>query len=235
MLKKKILIHNIPAIIWGDKSDQVYLFVHGKMSSKESAEDFAKIASSRGYQVLSFDLPEHGERDNTNYRCDIWNGIHDLKLVGDYVQSNWTNISLYACSLGAYFSLHAYPDIPFNQCLFQSPILDMEYLIQRMFHWFGVTEERLEREKYIPTPIDILSWDYYCYVKAHPIEKWFSPTSILYGNMDQLQSRAVMDYFTEQFHCFLTVADGCDHPFSGEEQAAIATQWIADNLLPIAK
>lgn len=29
-----------------------------------------KVAS-RGYQLLSFDLPEHGERkDNTNYLCN---------------------------------------------------------------------------------------------------------------------------------------------------------------------
>lgn len=44
MTVNKIKINDIPAIVWGEKSDKVYLFVHGKMSSKESAEVFAEIA-----------------------------------------------------------------------------------------------------------------------------------------------------------------------------------------------
>ncbi|MEG0457257.1 MAG: alpha/beta hydrolase, partial [Oscillospiraceae bacterium] len=72
-----IKINNIPAIIWGEKSNKIYIHVHGKMSCKEYAEQFVKIAEKKGYQTLSFDLPEHGERRNDlNYRCDIWNGMH---------------------------------------------------------------------------------------------------------------------------------------------------------------
>lgn len=230
MEKNKLSIQNIPSILWGDASDKLYLFVHGKMSNKECAEDFAKIANSKGYQVLSFDLPDHGERIDTDHRCDIWNGIHDLEVIGDFVRNSWKNISLYGCSLGAYFSLQAYKNINFDKCLFQSPILDMEHLIHCMFTWFGITEEQLEKEKEIPTPIDILSWDYYRYVKAHPIDKWSSPTCILYGSLDQLQSRAVMDCFTQKFQCTLTVSEGSDHPFAGKEQAGIATQWLIDNI-----
>ena len=84
---QNIKINNIPAIIWGEKSDKVYIHVHGKMSSKEYAENFARIADKKGYQTLSFDLPEHGERENNNYRCDIWNGIYDLTEIGDYAFS----------------------------------------------------------------------------------------------------------------------------------------------------
>ncbi len=230
MEKDKVLIQDIPSIIWGKKSDKVYLFVHGKMSSKESAEDFAEIANAKGYQVLSFDLPEHGERNDTDYRCNIWNGIHDLKVIGDFVRSNWNTVSLYGCSLGAYFSLHAFANMHFDQCLLQSPILDMEYLIHNMFNWFGVTEDRLEREKEVSTPIDILSWDYYCYVKSHPITQWNSPTSILYGSMDQLQSLDIMEQFARMFQCNLTVSEGSDHPFAGEEQMSIAKQWIIRNI-----
>lgn len=73
MITKKIRINNIPAIIWGEKSDKVYLFVHGKMSSKEAAEEVAKIAEQKGYQTISFDLPQHGERTEESARCDIWN------------------------------------------------------------------------------------------------------------------------------------------------------------------
>lgn len=41
---QNIKIGNIPSIIWGDRSDKVYVHVHGKMSCKEHARDFAEIA-----------------------------------------------------------------------------------------------------------------------------------------------------------------------------------------------
>ena len=95
------------------------------MSDKESAEAFAQIAESKGYQTISFDLPEHGERKNQGYRCDIWNGISDLHQISSYTFANWNFVSLFACSLGAYFSLQAYKNITFEKCLFLSPIVNM--------------------------------------------------------------------------------------------------------------
>ena len=68
----RIKINKIPSIIWGEKSNKVFIAVHGNMSNKE--DDVIKILvekiASKGYQVLSFDLPEHGERkDDTNNLC----------------------------------------------------------------------------------------------------------------------------------------------------------------------
>ncbi|MFT4146516.1 MAG: alpha/beta hydrolase [Mobilitalea sp.] len=226
MKNKKLLINNIPSIIWGEDSDKVYIFVHGKMSNKESAGAFAEIANSKGYQVLSFDLPAHGERTDMDYRCNIWNGIHDLKIISDYACNNWKKLSLFGGSLGAYFSLHAYQDIMFDRCLFLSPILDMEYLIHNMFLWFDVTEEKLEKEKEILTPIDVLSWDYYCYVKANPINQWTSPTYLLFGSEDNLQSRSIMEDFALKNHCSLTVSEGSDHPFSSKADSETVIQWF---------
>lgn len=73
------------------------------MSDKESAETFARIAENKGYQTISFDLPEHRGRKDENYRCDIWNGISDLHQISAYTFANWKSVSLFACSLGAYF------------------------------------------------------------------------------------------------------------------------------------
>lgn len=228
MKKEKLRIDSIPAIIWGEASDKVYLFVHGKMSSKEYAEHFAEIAEQKGYQTISFDLPEHGERHDEKDRCDIWNGIRDLNVIGNYVFEKWETVSLFACSLGAFFSLHAYGSRKFKKCLFQSPIVDMNYLIGQMFIWFNVSEELLKEKKEIPTPVDILSWDYYCYVKEHPIEKWPFETHILYGAKDNLQSRDTMERFCEKFHCRLTVSENSEHPFMALEDGKILTQWFKD-------
>lgn len=43
MKKLKITMEGIPAIIWGESSEKVYIHVHRKMSCKEYAEAFAKI------------------------------------------------------------------------------------------------------------------------------------------------------------------------------------------------
>jgi len=226
----RIEIAGIPALVWGAESEKVYLCVHGKMGSKEAAQGLAEIAVQKGYQVISFDLPQHGERIGEAARCDIWNGILDLASVGEYVFSRWKEVSLYACSLGAYFSLNAYQNHPFRKCLFQSPILDMEYLIRQMFLWFGVTEERLAKEKEIVTPVDLMTWDYFQFVLSHPIGKWNVPTNILYGGKDNLQSFEVIQTFSERFGCEITLAENSEHPFMSESDSAIVKQWMIDHL-----
>lgn len=231
MLKEKLYIGSIPAIIWGEKSDRAYIFVHGKMSNKESAEAFAEIAASKGFQTISFDLPEHGERTDKAYKCDIMNGIADLTQVGDYVFKKWEIVSLFGCSLGAFFSLHAYRNRRFENCLFQSPIVNMEYLIHQMFLWFHITEEQLREKGEIPTPVDTMSWPYYLYVKEHPVDKWTTPTHILYGAKDNLQSREVIDEFAGRFNCRLTVAENSEHPFMGESDKPIVEAWMKSSLL----
>ena len=226
MKQERIDIMGIPTICWGEPSDKVYLHVHGKLSSKESAESFAALAEEAGFQTVSFDLPQHGERREAADRCDIWNGIRDLAKVSDYVFSRWREVSLYACSLGAFFSLHACGDYPFRKALFQSPIVDMEHLIGQMMLWFGITEDRLVQEGEIDTPIDTLSWDYYRYVQAHPIRNWKIPTAILFAGKDDLQSRQVMNGFCDRFGCRLTVAEGSLHPFMEEQDGPIVAEWL---------
>lgn len=230
MTVSKIKISNIPALVWGESSDKVYLCVHGKMSSKESVQELAEIAAQKGYQTISFDLPQHGERINEDKRCDIWNGIHDLNLISSYVFSNWSEVSLYACSLGAYFSLNAYNRLNIKKCLFQSPILDMEYLIRQMMTWFDISEERLFSEKEINTPIDLMTWDYYQYVISHPVKQWDITTSILYGGKDNLQSYEAVKNFSDRFNCSLTLSENSEHPFMNEEDRPIVSQWLKDNL-----
>lgn len=227
---EKISINGIPAIIWGEKSKKAYLYVHGKMSNKESANEFALIAAKKGYQTISFDLPEHGERTDLSYSCNVFHGITDLNHIGDYVFENWDKVSLYGCSIGAFFSLHAYQERYFEHCLFQSPIVNMDYLMEQMFLWFGISKEQLKDQGEIETPIDTMSWAYYSYVKEHPIHRWDSPTHILYGGKDNLQSLAVIEEFKNQFHCKLTIAENSEHPFMEEDDKNIVSDWLEKNI-----
>lgn len=229
METEKLLINGIPAIIWGEKSDKVYIHVHGKMSRKEYADGFASIAEEKGYQTLSFDLPGHGERDSSEC-CHINEGKRDLKIIFDFAKSHWHNISLFACSLGAYFSLNTYADYKFDNCLFQSPVVDMHYLINNMMLWFDITEETLKAEKEISTPLDLMTWDYLEYVKNHPVVKWESPTTILYAEKDNLQSYSVVNHFAEKYNCKLMVSSGSEHPFMEERDFYIVEKWLRDNI-----
>ena len=88
----------------------------------------------------------------------------------------------------------------------------------------------LEKKKEIFTPIDTLSWDYYCYVKEHLIDKWDIPTAIIYGTEDNLQSRAVIDNFVEKFNSILTVSIGSEHDFHTKEQSQDVIQWLKENI-----
>ena len=231
-MKKEVLkIENIPAILWGETSNRVYIYVHGKMSNKEEAAGFAAKANQRGYQVLSFDLPEHGERTDENYPCVVWNGVHDLATIGNFAQKCWEGINLFAISLGAYFSLLAYKDLPLKKCLFLSPILDMERLIQNMMTRFNVSAELLEEKREIQTPMgETLNWDYYSYAKENPVNKWNAPTAILYGARDNLTELAIVENFAKRFKCSLTISQGGEHWFHTEQQLALLDEWLDSHM-----
>lgn len=223
---RNVNVDGIPALVWGSKSEKVYIHAHGKMSRKEFAESFAVIAESKGYQTISFDLPEHGKRaENHEYRCDIWNGIRDLKLIAGYAFKRWKAVFLYGSSLGAFFSLHAYKELPIKKCLFQSPIVDMENLIKKMMAQLSVTEDDLRKRGEIPNPIDPLRWDYYRYVKEHPITAWDIPTAILYGGKDWFQSEEVIQRFAQAHGCDLTLSPGREHAFMGDGDEEIVNDW----------
>lgn len=44
MERNLILIDSIPTIVWGKKSEKIYIYVHGKNGNKEEALFFANIA-----------------------------------------------------------------------------------------------------------------------------------------------------------------------------------------------
>lgn len=226
MNRQALTISGIPAILWGDLSDKVYIHVHGKMSRKEYAESFAMIADEKGCQTLSFDLPEHGDRIGLPDRCDVWTGIRDLNTIADHAFEHWRHVSLYACSLGAYFSLNAYPERKLEKCLFQSPIVDMKWLVEHMMLWSGVTPERLQQEKDIDTPIDTLRWNYYQYILAHPADAWPFPTSILYGGKDDLQPEASIRAFAQEHGAALTISENSRHPFMEPADQPIVENWL---------
>ena len=230
MKTKKIKINNIPSIIWGEKSSKVFIAVHGNMSNKEDKviEILANKVTNKGYQLISFDLPEHGERKiDTNYLCKVQNCVNDLKQIIEYAKANYNEINIWACSIGAYFSLLAYKDEDLKQCLFLSPVVNMKIIIENMMLWSNTTEKELNEKQKIKTDFgQTLYWDYYLYVKENPITNWNKKTYILYGNKDNMQNENIIEDFSNEFNCDLTILKNGEHYFHTEEQLNFYSDWL---------
>lgn len=229
MRKEKITIDNIPAMLWGEPKRTVFIAVHGNMSDKEDTViEMLAEKVTKSCQVLSFDLPEHGDRKrDTSILCNPQNCISDLKKVMEYAKLEYNDINLWACSMGAYFSLISYKDEDIKQCLFLSPVVNMKVIIDNMMLWSNVTEEELKEKQEIKTDFgQTLYWDYYKFVKENPIINWDKKTYILYGNKDNLQEEKIIKDFCTKFNCELLEVENGEHFFHTEEQLEFYKNWL---------
>lgn len=251
MIREKLHISEIPAVIWGKQSDKVIVAVHGNMSHKEDTVIWllAEKALEKGYQVLSFDLHEHGERQDQPDVTRVETYIKELTSIMEEAKSRWQHISLFACSMGAYFSLMAYQKVSFEKVLFLSPLISMQALIEGVMQGFGISEKQLEEVQTIETPIGLkLYWPYYCYVKAHPTIslseldgvgqsvqeseafEWNKETYILYGDKDEMCPREIEEKFAKMYQCKLQIEPEAEHYFHTENQLAAYKRWLANTL-----
>ena len=137
-------------------------------------------------------------------------------------------LTLIAGSIGAFFSMSALDETLVDRAFFISPVVDMENLIGNLMRWSNVTEQTLAKKREIPTDFgETLSWDYLCYVRAHPIS-WSVPTCILYGEHDNLTSLETMSAFSGRHHAKLTVMPGGEHWFHTAEQMRFLDNWLRD-------
>jgi hypothetical protein len=188
-------IGSTPALLIGEKSDKVFLFVHGLHGQKEEAMVFAEVAVPKGYQVLGIDLPvEHKP----------WEVMPLLNEIRDYLYDNWKSVSIRANSIGAWFLLLAFQGKDIDRALFVSPVLDMKKFIEDM-----------------PSRED----DYYEWVANNPIASWDAPTFILRPEADLVVSETVGRDFISQHKCRLTIMSGGEHWFHTPEQLAFMKEW----------
>ena len=215
-----------PYLCYGQTSDQVCLFLHGQSGHKEEGERFAQIANPKGWQVVAIDLPQHGQRQGGAEPFLPWVVVPELEQVWQELQGRWKRIALRANSIGAWLAMLALAGKPVDTCLFVSPVVDMENLIQTMMTWAGVTEERLEREREIPTDFgQTFSWDYLKYVRQHPVHALSAHTNILYGDQDNLVPQPVVECFARAEGAHLTVYPGGEHWFHTPEQMKVMGTW----------
>lgn len=234
MTKQRVNIDGIPALLWGNAADNLYLYIHGQSGCKEEAQALADMVCKRGFQVLSIDLPAHGERKGEDARLVPWKAVPELRAILSYIKPRWPDVSLYANSIGAYLALLAFGEVTFDRCLFISPVLDMVALIEKMMGWAAVSAEKLQAKKEIPTDFgETLSWEYYTFAKQHPITQWNSSTAILYAGQDHLTDRTTVTNFAAAYGCRLKIYEQGEHWFHTTEQLAVLQDFIREQAVEI--
>ena len=192
------------------------IYIHGKGGNAAEAGHYKELFPE--HEVIGFD-----------YRAQTpWEAKDEFSAYFDRIGKSSDSVILIANSIGAFFTMNARigEENKIQKAFFISPVVDMEKLISDMMAWAGVTEEQLRRDREIETAFgETLSWEYYCYVRDHPIT-WTVPTRILYGEKDSLTSFETVSRFAEKTGAALEVMPGGEHWFHTKEQMDFLDQWI---------
>ena len=190
------------------------LYIHGKSGNASESTHYEKFfpdCKVIGLDYKTFSPWETGKE------------IHEAVVS---LKTEFESIILIANSIGAFFSMNENLKSLIEKAYFISPVVNMEKLICDMMQWANVTEAELEQRKIIPTDFgEELSWEYLCYVKNHPLS-WKVPTSILYGEKDNLTSIETIKDFVKKQGASLTVMKGGEHWFHTEEEMKFLDEWI---------
>ena len=193
---------------------RLVIYVHGNGGSAEEAEHFEPLFD--GAETVGFDYVSQKP----------WEAKAEFPRLFDRHAEGCGEVILIANSIGAYFSMCALAQKPISRAYFISPIVNMERLICDMMLWANVTEDELKACGEIPTGFgEVLSWEYLCYVRKHPI-KWSIPTCILYGERDSLTSMKTISEFSKQTGARLAVMEDGEHWFHTNEQMQFLDDWI---------
>ena len=195
----------------------IVIYVHGKGGSAEEAEHYKPLFPDS--EVIGFD-----------YRAQTpWEAKEEFPAFFSQQRKHCNRLILIANSIGAFFSLSTLDETLVDSAYLISPVVDMEKLIGNMMLWANVTEQELAEKLEIPTDFgETLSWKYLCYVREHSIS-WRVPTSILYGEHDNLTSLETISAFAERTGATLTVMPGGEHWFHTDEQMRFLDKWVTES------
>ena len=195
MIQQATQIGNVEALIIGEKTDKVFLFVHGYGGNKEEAVAFAEGVIPLGYQVIGVDLPLMEMPEIV---------IALLTDVVQFLKKNYCSINVRANSIGCWFSMLAFQHEPIGKALFVSPLLDMKTFIDCSDHRDEV---------------------YYEWVLSHPIEIWNPETFILRPQIDKVVVEKVYESFLSKHPCHVEIVENGEHWFHTPEQLETLKKW----------
>jgi pimeloyl-ACP methyl ester carboxylesterase len=190
------------------------IYIHGKGGCAEEATHYRPLFPDS--VVFGFDYKSQTP----------WEAKEEFAGYFNTLSGKYHSVTIIANSIGAYFTMCALSDRQIKRAYFISPIVDMEKLIADRIGWSNVTEEELQEKGTIQTSFgEVLSWEYLCYVRNHPVT-WSVSTDILYGRKDNLTSIETITAFAKVHHASLTVMEDGEHWFHTEEQMRFLDDWI---------
>lgn len=224
-------IGSIPACIWGAHSDCVVIAVHGRMSDKTDPviRIFAETLNDFGWQTLSFDLPNHGERqscDHHRYDIPLQSSVKDLYGIMHYARDHWNRVALFAVSIGAWLAMTAFPSHPIERAWLLSPVVDLPALLDSMLYTASATVQELRAHALVSTPAGNVRFEDYRYARAHHPCHPYAPTVILHAENDTTSPLASVHRFARQHNCVLDVDATVEHWFHTDYQLAVFRDWL---------
>jgi hypothetical protein len=230
MFRKQFIHGEIPCTLWGkEKSSRVIIAVHGYFANKEDAciAILAEESVSAGYQVLSFDLPAHGDRSHIESECHVEQAVKDIRTIITEARKYFSQIELFACSIGASFSLLACENELIKKIYFLSPIVDLEALTLNMMADAGITEATLKCQQFIKVPSGpCFRHDYLAYLQQHRILDWSLPTHILMGGDDNIACTQTVMEFSRKYQATIDIIDGAPHYLNRQEDREVFRYWL---------
>ena len=195
------------------------IYVHGKDGSANEANHYKQFFNE-DYEVIGFD-----------YKSKFpWQAKEEFQKYFDFVAIKYNEILLIGNSIGAYFSMISLSGKQIKKAMFISPIVDMENVILNMMKWENVSEEELEAKKIINTSFgESLLWEYLSYVRKNSII-WDIPTSILYGEKDDITPLKTINNFANKINANLTIMSDGEHWFHTEEQISFLDSWFEKSI-----
>jgi pimeloyl-ACP methyl ester carboxylesterase len=137
-------------------------------------------------------------------------------------------VDLFACSLGAYFSLVALADRTLGRALLLAPLVDMAAYIERLMQAHAVSDDRLRREATIELPDgQFLDWQYLTFARNHPL-RWPHSTDVLWGERDEVVPEVDIARFAAACGARVRRIDA-GHAFTSADDA-IVDAWLAASL-----
>ena len=195
------------------------IYVHGKDGSSNEANHYKQFFNE-DYEVIGFD-----------YKSKFpWQAKEEFQKYFDFIIPKYNEILLIGNSIGAYFSMISLSGKQIKKAMFISPIVDMENVILNMMKWENVSEEELEAKKIITTSFgESLLWEYLSYVRRNSII-WDIPTSILYGEKDDITPLKTINNFANKINANLTIMSDGEHWFHTEEQISFLDSWFEKSI-----
>ena len=196
------------------KQKEAVLFLHGLGGSTQEAAHYRPLFADADVIGLAY----HG--------ITPWETGAEIKEAVLTLCERYEAVDLIGYSLGAFLAMHAGIDARIRRAYFISPVADMEQLILMLMAQDGVTEAELREKGATPGSFGLVhSWEYMCWVRAHPVE-WHAPTAILYAEHDDLTPYETIRAFARAHNASLTVMPGGEHWFHTEEQMRFLDDWL---------